>query len=724
MSKMVSIFLILSLSLNAFAQMPEPKANPPAPKAAMVGPMNLPSAQGQCTFEPQLSKDDKALLESAKNAINTLRQNSKCSAMASQFDAFQEALKAYNQQTGADRVPGYDGNLNVTCANYTSIYDSNFQFFTDNWQDPGTGLSTDDMYFNCRSKTTRDEAVECGALITGRSKNYKKAQCDAQKDAISAQAMGQLLNHSYTTGLEAIQAILNNNDCIDSSGEQKLSFIQSAVGLASRAASLSVLGTGTGLLIGAASQVVGSAIKNFFTSSARNRDHMAILDNRENFTRVACLYEQIESKALRCERVSASLNSEALAKISKQQELVCGDVSEILKASAGVNTIESIMKSLKDQAKASPEKAAELKQEQFDGMIKQLSAKLPDGETTILSAGLASAKDVVANMSTAMADDEALKKYLSKKDEKKEFSGADLRSGKRDLEQTKAVADSVIKVLESILAADGKGTSMDASDMALVQKSMMDFEGGPLNFVGAYNQIMILRATKGDDLSKQIKSYQSKLSESQMFDQLNEFSQTNKLKALNSFDDGGRFVESQAAIRPHLEKIMEREITALSYRAFALKEISPGVPEPALKENLRSQEESVIYPLLRACNQLRSVSNESSKKGLLNVSSETQPSVCQVFNCKNGARSFEDYIAQNKLKDIDPKKCDTECMANYDRYICMQTNTPNLARHAIQNEFLTNATICGKSMAEAFGNVKKKENIIPLPSFGLFKDGK
>ena len=710
MNKIFSVLLILSMSLNGFA----------APEVAPLSSLPKPTGKGQCSFEPELSNDDKALLESASNAINTLRQNSKCSAMASQFDAFQEALKAYNQQTGADRVPGYDGNLNVTCANYESIYDSNFQFFTDNWDDPGTGLSTDDLYFNCRNKTDRDEAVECGALITGRSKNYKKAQCDAQKDAISAQAMGQLLNHSYTTGLEAIQAILNNNECIDSSGEQKLSFIQSAVGLASRAASMSLLGSGAGLLVGAASQVVGSAIKNFFTNSARNRDHMAILDNRENFTRVACLYEQVEAKALRCDRISASRNLDALVNTQNKMEAACEDPNLVMEANAGVQGIESLMAALKAEVK--PEATAKtLEQPEFDVLIEQLNAKLPGTETTVMGSALEASRDIASDMAKSLENDDAIKSYLAAKNEgKTDYTGAELRSAKAEIEQNKKLADNVINVLETIKTADGKGTSMDASDLLKVQEAMKSFDGGPLSFTGTYNQLMIMRATKDDDLSKQIKSYNSRLEDVQLLAQHKVITSNQANMSSGKFDDGGRFVESKAAIRPHLEKIMQRELTALSYRAYALKDILPGKPSSALKDNLRTQEEGVIYPLLRACSQLRSVNTEAAKKGLMNVSSGQEPAVCRAFNCDGGAQTFEDYVASHKLPAIDPKQCDTVCMAQYDRFICQQRNTLNSSRNKIKKEFLENGTICGKSMAQAFGDVKKKD-VIPLPSFGLFK---
>lgn len=705
-----SILSFLLFTQSAMAQFtdsaPEPK--PAAPEVAKPAlPLNLPT-QGQCAFEPQLSLQDASLLANARNAIHVLRGNNKCQAVTAQFDAFEAALKSYNQQTGADRVPGYDGNLNVTCANYTEIYDSQYSTFSDNWRNPASDIN--DPYYACQGKDEREEAITCAAVVVGRQKSLKKSQCDAQKDAISAQATADLLSNSYKTGLQAVQAVLNNNDCIDAAGEQKLSFIQSAVSLASRGASLSALGTGAGLLIGAASEVVGSAIKNFFTNSIKNKDRMVVLENRDSFTKVACLYEQVEAKAIRCDRISASKDFDALSSSVGAYKSFCDANADILSANSTIPQIQLIMQNLKEQPKTPAEEGrvpaaaaeAKLEQSSFDALMTNLDQKMPGTEQTVLEVGLQASEEVAQFLSGVISSDENLLGFLRDQSDQKDYTGTELRQWKAKIEDSRKSAQAVADVLKTIHVANAKGSSMSPEDLALVEASMKKFDGGSLNFIGAYNRVMIQRATNGDDLGEKLKAYNAKLSESLVHEQNLAHYNLLGVKSTSSFEDGGRFLESRDLIRPHLERLLTKELDALTMRANLLKAIPVGTPPAALKEHLQTQEESVIYPILRACNQLRSVSAEYRKGDTLDVSGRRGHDICAAFDCKNGNQTFEDYIAENKLSTIDPKKCGALCTPHYDRYICDQKGSLIATRNRVKKELLENGSICGQSLATAF----------------------
>jgi hypothetical protein len=709
MKSFASVILsFILISQSAFAQFTEGESTPqnqPAP-ARPAAPLNLPT-QGQCAFEPQLSAADASLLSNARNAINILRGNNKCQAVTAQFDAFEAALKSYNQQTGADRVPGFDGNLNVTCANYTEIYDSQYSTFSDNWRNPASDIN--DPYYTCQGKDEREEAITCAAVVVGRQKSLKKSQCDAQKDAISAQATADLLSNSYKTGLQAVQAVLNNNDCIDAAGEQKLSFIQSAVSLASRGASLSALGTGAGLLIGAASEVVGSAIKNFFTSSIKNKDRMVVLENRDNFTKVACLYEQVEAKAIRCDRIAASKDYDALRSSVEAYKSFCDANADILSANSTIPQIQLIMNSLTPRPQSSadkrePAEAAEAKLEQssFDALMTNLEKKMPGTEQSVLEVGLQASEEVAQFLGDVTSTDEKLIGFLKEQTEKEEFSGAELRQWKASLEDSRKSAQSVADVLKSIHGANAKGSSMSAEDLNTVEAAMKKFDGGTLNFVGAYNRVLIQRATNGDDIGEKLKVYNAKLSESLVQQEgLSHYMQLGA-KSISSFEDGGRFLESRDLIRPHLERLLTKELDALRVRASLLKAIPVGAPPAALKEHLQTQEESVIYPMLRACNQLRSVTAEYKKGDTLDVSGRRNHEICAAFDCKTGNQTFENYLASNNLQSIDPKKCGALCTPHYDRYICDQKGSLKSTRDRVKTELLENGSICGQSLANAF----------------------
>jgi hypothetical protein len=175
----------------------------------------------------------------------------------------------------------------------------------------------------------------------------------------------------------------------------------------------------------------------------------------------------------------------------------------------------------------------------------------------------------------------------------------------------------------------------------------------------------------------------------------------NRLSTSN-FEDGGRFAEAKTAITPHLQRVLRKEMDTLIERVKRLDGIQPGTPTPAMRETLRTQEESVIYPMLRACNQLRSVMAQEARGGGVNAGIGGQPSVCQAFNCQNGLNSFENYLRTSNVRGINPERCDVNCRSHYDRFVCQEKNSLVSARARVKAEFLSRGTICGRSIRDAF----------------------
>lgn len=649
------------------------------------------SASSRCSFESQLAPDEQAILDGVKNALSTMGKNPACQAQAQQIKTFDQALTAYNQQTSTQATSG------ISCANYESVWNSRFNDFANNW-DSGGGS---DAYAGCRGKANREEAINCAALVTSNEKSSKRSSCEAQKEHITSSASQELRTQTFQTGITALNDVLLNEECMSSTGEQRLNIVQNAIGLATQAATISMLGTGVGLLVGGAAQLVNAAIGSIFRNP--NKQSMAILDNRDNFSRIACLYEQVEKKALRCDRVSASQQVDVLKNMFDASTQFCATNPDILSQNDLMTSLDQVIIKL-NETPAKEEPAPSLAQETFDNLVDQLSQPFPGSDTSRLETAKESAAAVVQELEGILESDDSLKEHLRKKGET-EISRAQLRRHHREISQQKDRANAVLGIVLAVIEADSKGTRMGEEDLKKVEETLKSFDAGSSSFTGAFNEIMLTRASFGDNIGNQIAAYNTRLEEAKTHRYRIQLYKDLSTASTTSFDDGGRFQEARNAIIPQLRRTLDRELSTLIDRVRLLSGIRPGAPDRALQETLRTQEEAVIFPLLRVCNQLRTVM-DSSKVNEVNASSDAQPSVCQAFNCQSGLNTFENYLRAAGVNSLNPKRCDVNCRSHYDRFICQERNSLTSIRAKVRNEFLKNGTICGRSIHDAFRRAK------------------
>lgn len=651
--------------------------------------LTLAEAPGKCSFESQLAPDEQALLDGVKQALTPMSNNPACQAQAGQIKTFEQALTAYNQQASAVNTGG------ISCMNYESEWNSRFDSFANNWNAPA---GTDDAYATCRSKASREEAIECAALITSAQKSTKRASCENQRNNITTAASQELRTQTFQTGLTALNDVILNQDCMNSAGERRLNLIQNAVGLASQAATIAMLGTGIGLLVGGAAQLVNAAIGSIFRNP--NRQSLAILDNRENFSRIACLYEQIESKALRCDRISASRQVDVLKNMFDASSQFCAENKDVLEQNDLMTSIDQVMQKLNTPpAQNSP--APSLAQETFDALVEQLSEPFPGSDINKLRVAEHSALFVARRLEMALADDDSLRDYIQFSTGDTGLTGTQLRRYHNEISDQRARALAVHAVIKAVREADAKGTQMSPDDLKTVETALKEFSAGESSFTGAFNDVMLTRAGFEDDLAQQIAAYNSRLDEAQVHRQRMELYNNLNRVSNSSFEDGGRFEEARNAIVPHLRRSLGRELDTLISRVKSLSGIRPGTPDRAMQETLRTQEESVIYPLLRLCNQLRTVM-DSSRATQINASAKAQPSACQAFNCAGAMNTFENYLQGAGITGIKIDECDVNCRSHFDRYICQERSSLPTIRARVRNEFLANGTVCGKSIHEAF----------------------
>ncbi len=646
---------------------------------------------GNCSFESQLAPDEQALLENVKSALNPMSNNPACQGQVPQIKTFEQALTVYNQQASALNTGG------ISCMNYEGAWNSRFDTFANNWNAPMVDPA--DPFNICRGKPSRDEAIQCAALVTSAQKSSKKNTCDSQRDSLNTAASNELRNQTIQTGLTALNDVFSNPECVQSAGERQIGLVQSAIGLAGQAATIAMLGTGMGLLVAGAAQLVNAAVGNMFRNPSRQA--MAILDNRENFSKVACLYEQIENKALRCERITASRQVDVLKNMFDTSSQFCQENQDVLRQNDLMTNIDQIIKNLSTPP-AVEANTESLSQEKFDSLVEQLNETFPGSDVTKLGVAEHSAHYVSEILNQALESDESLLAYLSRSKPGENFSGTQLRREHRELQAERDRALAVRDVIVAMKNADAKGTQMTIEDLKAVETKLKEFDAGNHSFTGAFNQVMMTRATVGDNLGDKLAAFNSRLDDAQNHRLRVEFITNLNRVSTTPFEDGGRFMEARDAVSPHLKKLLIKEMDTLIERVKDLEEIRPGNPDRALQETLRTQEESVIYPILRACNQLRTIMAKPNRTGELDASVEGQPSVCRAFQCQSGLNSFEDYLQSAGVSGLNLEKCDANCRSHYDRFVCQERSSLTTLRGKVRIEFLNNGTICGKSIRDAF----------------------
>lgn len=672
----------------------------------------LPSGSGACSFEPKLSADDLSLLSNAERAIVSLRESDKCKALVPQIDAFTSALKNFNQLNGSDQpMTGFDGAVSISCANYNDILDLEFEHFVGGWEEPSAmssmSMNQMDVFMSCRMHATREEAITCGATLTAKSKSKYLKDCLSKRTHLQLKEQNQGKADAYAAALNAFQTILNSDECIDSSGDQKLSFMQAAVNLAGKAASLSSVGTPAGLLIGASTDVISSIMKQLFKKVNDKKDGLNALKNRENFTKIACLYDKLEDKAFRCERISASREVANTQNLVREAQACIHENMNMMDSTNALSSINAILSELKNNN-------SQMDEGSLNEIVKSLRKKSPFGEESLHKVATQLGQETLSELNRITASDENLADYVRKNKNIPDPSGADLREAKSELTQKIDNSQKVLNVLNSIDEADKKGTNMGEEDLQKVSQVMKNFEEGSSDFVGAYNDLMSLRASlyPEDDMSKKIIAFNARMDDlavahntaSRFFQQQG--------ASVKSFEDGGRFNEARMAIAPHLKKLMEQELDVLVDRSKALLNIKPGAPTTSDLEMMRTKEEEVLYPILRACNQLQSVANSDKKN---NFNSSNQPAVCAAFNCSFGTKTFQDFLSKEGVAESDAKKCDTiSCQSQYHRYVCQEKKKIDQIRINFKEEFLTKGTICGKPLSQALGGGSKSKDFFSV----------
>lgn len=648
----------------------------------------------RCSFRPSLSPEDSAVLANAMTTIQSLRDNEACQVMAPQFDAFQRAMESYNAYNGTDRSAGYDGRVNVNCSNYEQIYDVSFDFFVSNHSSRNNNLPPE--YQSCIN-TDRAAAINCAAQVTGQLKANKRHSCEEAGVAINQAERARLVGATYEAGLSAVNAILENQSCVDATGSQRLSFIQSAVGLAGRAATIGA-GPVAGTLIGAATNVVTSLVNNLFRNG--NRDTFTQLENRANMAEIACLYEELEDKANRCDRLLAGIaNENSLPAVQAAQACIAGSHSAVSEVDRLLNQASNIVSNL-NAPPQDGETAEEFSEQMFNNLAESLEATFPGTNQTVMDVGEQAADNIINALQGALASDESLRSYLIAQNGGQNLAMSEMRTRGHALRERLERAQRVKATLQAIRETNSS-LSISSEQLQNVRNNL----SGSVNFMGDFNLVLQEQISEENDLSENIVNYNSMLSEARQYRSVIELYNNKERIRNSSFDDDGMFDMARNSVRPYLADMLRTDLDDLRRRAVAELSVMPtGAPQNrAIEDERRNKGESIIYPILRACSQLQSVMNEGDRPGFQSARIDDQHEVCRAVTCEQGVQSFSAYLAANNRTVPDEEVCVSEpCTAQYSRYICEQKGRLPTIHQNMRDEFVNQGTLCGRPLREAF----------------------
>lgn len=657
-----------------------------------------------CSFGmgDEVSQDDRLLLTNARSLADSLRSNSEQCRQATQqnFDAFNTSVQDFNNFNDSSRPLNPDSPVQANCSNYERFYDIQYDQFVNTWESEGVR----DIFATCR-RQPREQAFTCAQELISNARIEKRNTCEMSREFISSQRSTQLQVDTLKTGVDALTAIINSDQCMGEDPNQRMNLVQSAVSLASRAASLSLVGSPLALGIGAVTGLLQSAIGRLFRKGSR--DPYQADQNQQNFEKVACLYEQVEARARRCDRDAAEqfvIREQGRFNSATQACEAIGDVE------APVSLIRDLSTAIGEMAPAPQRTAAEATaqpaaparpttpfSQTFNTLMDRLLQETPHfgGQNeTPLSVGIQSAQDVINNIDLMLAPESTnLDSYLQAKSGSQTAISNPMRNRERSrLREEKARAESV-KNLLTLMKEVGDSPNQSDADLERVQTAMRQFTGGQLNgnalnFAGAFNQVLAMRGELTDDLGNRINTWKSRLSQYQLNrDVINRYNQ-NVSRRNASFNDNGSFQSQVDILRPYLKDQMESELTRLNRNAQA-------VVQDTSRENVTNSRattaENILWPMVRACNLLQSVNAENN--------------ACAKISCGDGSgvKTFAQYLSQgNRNQDCRAQSCPAE----YNTFIC-QNKGPGVTAAIgarLKNEYVSNGTICGRPWNEVFGS--------------------
>lgn len=678
----------------------------------------------QCPFIDKATQEESTLLANARSAISSLNNENACPSIAPQAAAFETAMTTYTRANGTSEynAPGnVESNNTVNCANYNEIYDSGYEFFVNNFN-PEFRPTDHSNPFNtrCGREATEEAAITCAARFVGQLKNEKRQSCASFRNSHELYAQAHARNEALTTAMTALSGILSNPTCLDATGAQRSSLIQTATSLVGRIGSAAVGGTIWGPLIAAGADLFGSALQGLLGNG--RRDLLENMQGRDDFNRLACLYEQLDEKDLRCDSIRARRELRGLDSSRQECSLIetQAGISGLSPFLTHMNSLTSAMNppppsdesSSRDAAPAAPAAPPAPANLGREGLMSLLNTLEPIYSTNpdFLAESTQKAqqtKDRLTEILHPSDNFQALKTFLESQGVTS-ITPNTLRQYHQRLSSEMEVAGSVQSVL-SVLDQAYSDIAMSPSTINSVQRALDGFEGGPLNFARSFNQTMIRGAflDPASNLGDRVLSAGLRIDQPNIQSSLIERIEHLENVSENPSRDSGSFRDTKGALLPHLRRMAYAELDDRLKDAQDALGTLPSGP-PALNSRDRWFEQN-INPMIRACGQLRGVLNSRLDRGQQEAQRDLSKdhAACQIFNCpeRGGNDTFSNFLSQNAnlpQATID-NSCRGVCDNNYAEFVCHERKRLPSVVDKFKDEFFTQGKICGRDIAAALG---------------------
>jgi hypothetical protein len=683
---------------------PQPSGAPqPSAWSPQGGQGRLPEASDlsslQCSFKTILEQDDARVLGGVLSAIQALEGTDSCRPPQGQDRAsalLQTAISNYQNANGGNVPGGFVGNISTTCWNYERLFNQEYDYFLATF-DPEKNSTNAENYRSCASANDRDAAVVCAAGELSEQKSRWEYSCAQASQATSTAETISTQIEAMQLAMRTLEEMISNPGCVDATGAGRAGLIQNGFQLAARAAMIGMDPSSpfTVLASGAAG-LISKLLGDLFTSEAQSEQ----LVNRSQFNDLACMYEDIEARAFRCNRngIEAQLNANM-----DVERRICADLngSSLTSYLNGLDSFLPQLSSVTRELSSMPaENANPLTSDQVHAIAGELGQAVPngDGQTVPVSSLLGEAADrVLAGTKPNMTRPE-IEAYI------REHGLTTTPEGYRELRDELTAAHTAATSLKGFVdQIQQKGTVLQ-TEFDLTPEQLNEVRSAmPAGGLSAIQTVLSVAQRQSPDESDKIALFNARLEQGKTLGAVVTAQNDRRAILANIPQDNGIMEGHRKGLQVMMAKRFEDELERLVDQA----KVDQRNFDHANTTQVRKQEivTQSLYPIVRMCNQLRTQAIEMESY----PQPDRLPRACNNFICSDnsmlGTFRYEMEVAGNLARTgmDDRGRCSTvDCNGFYSQFICKERNKIETIRSNLYGEFDRSGTICGRQ----FGSIR------------------
>lgn len=668
-------------------------------------------SQGECSFNSNLNQTDQDLLTSAGSTLDNLENSDRCRSVVQETNqAYSRALAAYRTLSGLDRAGGYAGSTPIDCTNYVVQYDNQYERFIADLAIQGPRVqdfaNSNEVVNNCqRFIGDNAAATNCALSIASQLKETQRRRCEDLSESQAGRAQAQMQVDAVEAGMAAISSLLNNSECVPRAGSGAAATLgQAGIQLAGQAATMAVgIGSFASTLIGGATSLISTIVGRLFGNNATYAQQLRDYDDLQG---LACMYEQVENRNLRCNIRAASEEIDAEnGEVERQANIArqClgqglnsyqNDISSFLDSLQTVATRLSVQPAVtnSNEEVEAPEPPRPIDFNEYASIMGQLEQNLPGTNTSVLAFATSSAQDVEQKINSALTNPTELA-ALAQSREVTVDSAIQRRQFSENLRAEVQRIASLREVL-SYMTNMNTDEALASADTHLATLNTMITSSGLGNggVTAAIEDVLRTRQNQtlfpNDSTATRIQNYQALNARSNFYrGQVQNFERLRR-EANQRIQDDGNFGLAQSGLKEFINRRLNNEFRERADRlddAFRGLSVGPTTSQET-RTNRRILYDRHIGPLIKYCNQLRTV--------MTGIGAGSRPnglnSECARFVCENGMQNFPGTTGNST--------CSGDCILNYEKFVCQQTLRLEEIENRLTSEFLEQGQVCGRSL--------------------------